>query len=63
MTSHLPPGDLDLQNNRTATSRSSPTLWQQLAPPLQKQLAQQWAKLIRQIQHSLQAEEEHNACD
>jgi hypothetical protein len=63
MTSHLPTVGPDLRNNLTAMGRPSSTLWQQLAPHLQKQLAQRWARLIRQIQPSPQAEEEHDARD
>jgi hypothetical protein len=37
-----------------------PALWKELAPSLQRQLAQQWAKLIQQIRQSALPEEEAN---
>jgi hypothetical protein len=48
------------QNGPTHLRNQCPTLWIQLAPPLQKQLAQHWAKLIQQTRHRTIPGEEGN---
>ncbi len=42
----------EVQNNKALTGEQMPELWTQLTPGLKRQLAQQWAKLIQQVQQS-----------
>ena len=50
----------DFQSSPDRASGHSPTLWIRLAPHLQKQLAQHWAKLVKQMQQQSMPREEEN---
>ena len=58
MIAHRMVSKQDLQSSRDRASGDSPTLWIQLTPHLQKQLAQHWAKLVKQMQQQRMLHEE-----
>ena len=58
MIAHRIVSKQDLQSSRDRVSGHSPTLWIQLTPHLQKQLAQHWAKLVKQMQQQRMLREE-----
>ena len=60
MIAHRIVSKQDLQSSSGRDSGHSPTLWMQLAPHLQKQLAQHWAKLVKQMQQQSMPREEEN---
>jgi hypothetical protein len=60
MIAHRIVSEQDLQSRPDRASGHSPTLWIQLAPHLQKQLAQHWAKLVKQMRQRSMLREEEN---
>lgn len=61
MAPHLLGVGVDLRKDLKGISSPGATLWQQLAPCLQEQLAKQWGRLIKQIQQNIQIEEDDDA--
>ena len=60
MIAHRIVSEQDLQSSPDRASGHYPTLWMQLTPQLQKQLAQHWAKLVKQMQQQSMRREGEN---
>lgn len=51
---------IQVRTKTTSVERRLPTLWQQLDPPMRRQLTQQWASMIRKMRQMSQEKEGNN---